>query len=278
MRVLITGSSGRIGSAIARRVSQHHEVVGLDIRPGPCTSIPADICDDALVRRVLARVDAVIHTASLHAPDIGLRSLAEFRRVNVDGTRLLLEGCLERGIARFVYTSTTSLYGHSLIPDGAAVWVTEELEPRPRDIYDETKIEAEDLCRNASREGLACVSLRMSRCFPEPDEVVAGYRLHRGVDERDVAEAHLLALTTPAKELVILNVSAQPPFEKGDCEMLLRDAASVIRARVPWAEEAFRRRGWLLPRSIDRVYVVENAARVMGWTPRFGLQAFLDGE
>lgn len=190
MRVLITGSSGRIGSAIARRVSRQHEVVGLDIRPGQWTSISADICDASVVWRELARVDAVIHTASLHAPDVGVQSGSEFRRINVDGTRIL----------------------------------------------------------------------------------------HRGVDERDVAEAHLLALTTPVKELAILNVSAQPPFEKGDCEMLVRDAAWVIRARVPWAEEEFRRRGWRLPRSIDRVYVVENAARVMGWIPRYGLQAFLDGE
>jgi nucleoside-diphosphate-sugar epimerase len=52
----------------------------------------------------------------------------------------LLEAALENGAKRFVYTSTTSLYGHAMVSPEKAVWVTERLVPQPRDIYDVTKI------------------------------------------------------------------------------------------------------------------------------------------
>jgi UDP-glucose 4-epimerase len=267
MRVLVTGSSGRIGSAIARRLSDVCETEGLDVRQGEWTTVTGDVADRALVQGLLGRFDAVVHTASLHAPHVGIVGAEEFRRVNVDGTRVLLDACFDHGVRRFVYTSTTSLYGSAMVPDRGAVWVTEDLVPRPRDIYDETKLEAEELCREASAHGMTCVSLRMSRCFPEPDDVVAAYRLHRGIDARDVAEAHLAALTAGIAGFAALNVSAATPFEREDCALLLEDATAVIRRRVPWAEAEFAKRGWALPRSIDRVYVIDKARAVLGWTP-----------
>lgn len=277
MRILVTGSSGRIGSAIVRRLGPDHDVVGLDARPAPATAMVVDVGDGAAVRAALHGIDALVHTAALHAPHVGLVSKREFRRVNVDATRLLLDACGSAGVRRVVYTSTTSLYGEALMPVDEAVWVTEDLAPRPRDVYDETKIAAEELCREAASSGLTCVSLRMSRCFPELDELVATYRLYRGVDERDVAEAHALALNADVSGFVALNVSAVTPFRREDCRGLLHDAASVIRERVPWAEAEFRARGWRLPESIDRVYVVEKAMRVLGFRPRYGLAELLRG-
>lgn len=278
MRVLVTGSSGRIGSAIVRRLASTCDVIGFDARPAPATAMVADVGDGHAIVEAVRAADAVIHTAALHAPHVRVASTREFRRVNVDATRRLLEACQSAGVRRFVYTSTTSLYGNALVPVDEAVWVTEDLEPRPRDVYDETKIAAEALCREAASSGLTCVSLRMSRCFPEPDELVAVYRLHRGVDARDVAEAHALALDAEVSGFVALNVSADPPFRREDCGALLRDAASVIRERVPWAEEEFRARGWRLPESIDRVYVIEKAKRVVGYRPKYGLAELLRGD
>lgn len=274
MRVLVTGSSGRIGSAIAERLAEaRHETQGLDVRPGEWTTVRGDVADRALVREIVARVDAVVHAAAFHAPHVDSVPAAEFRRVNVEGTRALLDACEEHGAERFVYTSTTSLYGSAMVPEDAAVWVTEDLVPRPRDIYDETKIEAESLCGQASARGMTCVSLRMSRCFPEPADVVAAYRLHRGVDARDVAEAHLAALNADLGGFHVLNVSAATPFERDDCAELLEDAASVVRRRLPWAEQEFSKRGWRLPASIDRVYVIEKARHVLGWQPRHNFES-----
>ena len=132
MRVLVTGSSGRIGGAICARLSLRHQVVGLDLRPGPLTSAVGDICDSRLLAATCAGLDAVVHTASLHAPDLEIRSAGDFRQTNVEGTRRLLAACGEAGISRFVYTSTTSLYGHALMPgrvlietpEAHAAWIT----------------------------------------------------------------------------------------------------------------------------------------------------------
>ncbi len=206
----------------------------------------ADVCDTARLAPLLAGMDAIVHTASLHVPDLAASSAGEFRAVNVDATRRLLAAAGEAGIARFVYTSTTSLYGDAMLPTaGEAAWVSEELAPRPRDVYDETKLAAEEACREAARHGLACTSLRMSRCFPEEPRLVALYRLYRGVDAEDVAQAHELALATGRTGYEVYNVSAPSPFARADCRRLFEDAASVVLERYPWAEAEFQRRGWL---------------------------------
>lgn len=267
MRILVTGASGRIGGAIAARLSLRHQVTGLDLRPGPLTQVTGDVRDTALVAGHLAGADAVVHTASLHVPDLAARSAAEFHETNVAATRRLLAACGEAGVRRFVYTSTTSLYGDAMLPGSGAVWVTEALVPQPRDVYDETKLAAEEACRDAARAGLACVALRMSRCFAEEPRLVAIYRLYRGVDAEDVAQAHELALGAPGCGFAVFNVSAPTPFLEPDCPRLLTDAAAVVQERHPWAAAEFARRGWELPRSIDRVYVVERAMAGLGYRP-----------
>ena len=268
MRILLTGSSGRIGAAIGARLALRHPVTGIDRRPGSLTSEVRDVRDTLGIEPLLRGVDAVVHTASLHVPDLASQDAAAFRAVNVEATRRLLEACGAAGVRRFVYTSTTSLYGDAMLPaDGAAAWVTETLPPRPRDIYDETKLAAEEACRFASQAGLSCVSLRMSRCFPEHPRQVAIYRLYRGVDADDVAQAHELALAAELPAFEVFNVSAPPPFEAADCRALLSDAGSLITSRFPWARAEFDRRGWLLPPSIDRVYVVDKAIGRLGYRP-----------
>src|SRR6266700_505751 len=79
MRVLITGSSGLLGSTIASQLSASHETVGVDILPGPYTRHVMSINDgDALSRVVHSGVDAIIHTASLHQPHIVTHSRDAF--------------------------------------------------------------------------------------------------------------------------------------------------------------------------------------------------------
>jgi nucleoside-diphosphate-sugar epimerase len=274
VRVLVTGSSGRIGDAICARLSLRHQVIGLDLRPGPLTSVVGDIRDARLLAASCAGLDAVIHTASLHAPDLGIRSADDFRQINIEGTRRLLAACGGAGISRFVYTSTTSLYGRALMPAGGrAVWVTEDLEPEPRDIYDETKLAAEQACAEAASGGMTCISLRMSRCFSEHPRLVAIYRLYRGVDAADVAQAHELALEPGLTGFEIFNISARSPFSATDCENLLSAAQNTVLTHYPWALPEFRRRGWELPESIDRVYVVDKAIARLGYRPAHNFES-----
>lgn len=275
-RVLVTGSSGHIGSAVAARVASCAELVGLDLVPGPYTTHRGDIQDTSLVRDLLERVDTVIHIAALHVPHLELRSEAEFQQVNVDGTRTLLDLAITSGVGRFVLTSTTSVYGCGVRASDRAVWVTENLEPCPEDIYDDTKLAAEELCREAATAGLSVAILRMSRCFPEPAHLTAFYRLYRGVDRRDVAEAHCLAATAPIDGCETVIVSADTPFQAKDCDVLWSNPWQVIEARRPGTRRAFFRRGWPLPRRIDRVYTIERAKRLLGFQPRHGIEAVLE--
>ncbi len=135
MKVLVTGSSGRIGGAIAARLTLNHRVTGVDLRPGPLTGEIADVEDTARLAALLPGVEAVVHTASLHVPDLAACSPETFHAVNVAATRRLLEAAGAAGVGKFVYTSTTSLYGDAMLPAGGrAAWVDESLPPRPRDV------------------------------------------------------------------------------------------------------------------------------------------------
>jgi UDP-glucose 4-epimerase len=276
LRILITGSSGQIGSKIAERMAREAVVLGLDLKPGPWTSEVGNITNSRLVESLIRRVDVVVHTAGLHAPHVGCKSEEDFKQVNIEGTRMLLDATLRAGVRRFVFTSTTSVYGCTSRTKDRAIWVTEELEPQPEDIYDITKIEAERLCREASGTNLTTVVLRMSRCFPEPDHLMVFYRLYRGVDSRDVAEVHWLAATQPVEGFEILNLSAESPFKIGDIKLLWTDPWQVIEKRIPEVRETFSRKGWEMPQRIDRVYVIEKVKNVLGYQPKYNFKAVLD--
>lgn len=276
MRILVTGAAGLIGSAIVNRLKQDHDVIGLDLKPGSGVGMIGDCRKVAEWRHRAGALDAIVHVAALHAPHVGQRTDEEFRRVNVEATSCLIDLGLSLGCSHFVLTSTTSLYGDALEPQGSAAWIDETTIPSPRDIYDETKLEAEGLL--ASTGGFAgATALRMSRCFPEPASAMAWHRLHRGVDRRDVAEAHALALGRSGPPACFL-ISAATPFLRSDCDGLFEDAPKVIERRCPGLPERMAARRWEAPRSIGRVYDCGLARRELGYHPRFGVESCLAGD
>jgi UDP-glucose 4-epimerase len=271
LRIVITGSSGRVGRAIFNRLAPGHDVVGIDRSPSSATRHLADIAEEGVLERLAEGADAIIHAAALHAPHVGLVPDAEFVRVNVVGTARSIAAAKACGIGRIVFTSTTALYGDAIDPEGCA-WIDETTVPRPRTVYHRTKLEAEQMLEQAaSRPGGPSVAIiRMSRCFPEPADIMAAYRLHRGIDARDVAAAHDRALQAPPGRLARFVASGWPPFARDDCAMLAKDAGEVLRARCPELVDSFARRGWPLPRRIDRIYSPHLAVDRLGWRPRFG--------
>lgn len=271
----MTGSSGRVGGAVAAAASAARWAVrGCDRVPGPWTTLVSDLRDPQARRVALAGVQAVVHVAALHAPHVGQVPGGEFRSTNVDLTGTLLAGAAAAGVSRFVYTSSTSVYGHALVPAGRAVWVDEHLVPRPRDIYDETKLAAEGLVLAA---GIPAAVLRIARCFPEPLQVLARHRLHRGVALADVAAAHLLALDQ-AQVTGVFNIAGPLLFEPGDAVSLYLQAPAVIRRRAPAAAAAFTQMGWRLPGRIDRVYDSRAAGTALGYQPAQDVAGLLTSE
>lgn len=268
--VLITGSSGTVGGAIAAIAETAGWVArGVDIAAGPHTQLVGDLRDPSIRRRALDGADVVVHAAALHAPHVGRVPDTEFWSVNVEATETLLAEA--QGVGRFVYTSSTSVYGGALVPAGRAVWVDECLPPRPRDVYDETKLAAEALIASSA---IPAVILRIARCFPEPLETLARHRLHRGVALADIAAAHMLAAS--ATVTGTYNIAGPLLFEPADTEQLYRDAATVLQRRHPAIAAAFAARRWPLPQHLDRVYDSRAAAAALGYRPQHDVLRLLE--
>ncbi len=245
--------------------------MGIDISPSSATSKIVDIRNYEQLLRSFEGVDTVFHTAALHAPHVGFSTEKSFYDLNVHGTEKVCKAAIATGVSQIVFTSTTALYGYANHGHGKAVWVDEHTVPAPKTIYHKTKLEAENVFKEYASEDLAISVLRMSRCFPEPAEQMAVYRLHRGVDYRDVAEAHLLAAQLrKQKNYDIYVISGQTPFLKSDNQMLFENPEMVIRKREPLLAQEFDKRGWAFPKSIDRVYDSSYAQNVLGWKPKRG--------
>lgn len=277
MNVLITGTAGRVGRHIYVHLMQDHQVTGIDVTPCSTADFIGDIRDKNFIASLPGDYDVIIHTAALHAPHIGIRSDNEFQQNNVDATERLARYAVETGVKQFIFTSTTALYGRASTPEGRAGWVTEKTVPMPRTIYHSTKVEAEKRLKQISEQyNLPVTVLQMSRCFPEPADMMAIYRLNRGIDARDVASAHACALNKRPAGFNRYIISGSSPFVSDDCYQLYLNAAGVIKKRAPEVAEAFRNRGWNLPDRLDRVYDSTLAQQELDWLPEYGFQQVID--
>ncbi|HEX4593641.1 MAG TPA: NAD(P)-dependent oxidoreductase [Bryobacteraceae bacterium] len=292
MKILVTGSSGHLGEALVRTLrDQNREVTGLDIVPSELTNQVGSIVDRHFVKRCIEGVDAVIHSATLHKPHVVTHSRQSFVDTNITGTLNLLEEAALAGVGSFVYTSTTSAFGSALTPPpGApAAWVTEDVQPVPKNIYGMTKTAAEDLCELFHRKHqLPCLILRTSRFFPEEDDreatrmaydddnVKVNEFLYRRVDLEDVVSAHVLAIEKAGSiGFGRYIISATTPFERADLPDLRANAPAVLKRRVPEYEAEYARRGWKMFPGIDRVYVNERARVELRWRPRYDFRYVL---
>jgi UDP-glucose 4-epimerase len=268
----VTGSSGLVGAAVAAALAAvGWSVQGIDRAPGRWTNIIGDLRDPEARRAALRQTHIVVHAAALHAPHVGRVDDREFHAVNVGATEALLEEAVRVGVRRIIYISSTSVYGHALIPTDQAVWVDEGLKPLPRDIYDETKLAAERLVASASPSS---VVLRIARCFPEPPPVLATHLLHRAVGLTDVAAA-TARVAEQDTATGTFNIAGPYPFTRTDCPALHHDAASVIAERLPDVAAAFRARHWPLPQTLDRVYDSSAATKAFGYRPVHGIHQML---
>ncbi|BDZ53922.1 NAD-dependent epimerase/dehydratase family protein [Agromyces marinus] len=140
-RVLVTGGSGFLGSSAVAALAVHPDVglvVSGDVRP-PAASVPdgvltetCDVTDAAAVASVVARhrIDTIVHLAAIVNPG-GLSEELEYR-VDVDGTRNVLDAAVAGGTARIVVSSSGAAYGYH--PDNPE-WLTEDDALRGNDEF-----------------------------------------------------------------------------------------------------------------------------------------------
>ena len=163
MKCLVTGATGSVGSRIVKRLLEEgHEVRAL-ARPtsnlhlldtGEIELVRGDMTDPDSLSRATRGVDWVFHSA---APVDDWVPREIFWKVNVEGTRSLVEACRKGSIHRFVFLSSINVYGLCPRPN------TNEDCPYVREHhpYCETKIEAEEILMNAyGSEGFPVTILR----------------------------------------------------------------------------------------------------------------------
>lgn len=293
MKILVTGSSGHLGEALVRVLrASNHNVIGTDIFPSPFTDITGSIANRNFVKQIMKGITAVIHPATLHKPHVATHSRQDFINTNVTGTLNLLEEAVLAGVQSFVFTSTTSTFGGALTPEKGkpAAWITEEVQPIPKNIYGITKTSAEDLCLLFHRKfQLPCIVLRTSRFFPEADDdalvrgqykddnVKANELLYRRADIEDVVSAHIKAMEkAPEIGFGTYIISASSPFTPHDLQELHTDAPAVVQRIFPGYEALYRSLGWAMFPEIGRVYANTKAVAALGWIPRYDFQYVLD--
>jgi nucleoside-diphosphate-sugar epimerase len=158
MRIAITGGTGCLGRPLVERLVSDGASIRLLIHPDD-TSITRfdkqiEIITDALnVHQSLDMLtrnrDVVFHLAGkVHSVPRTKGEEQEFYRVNVEGTRNLLEAAKKNGVQRVIFYSTVGVYGENADFHG------DELSPcRPGSVYAKSKFQAEQLILNSSREG-----------------------------------------------------------------------------------------------------------------------------
>jgi oxidoreductase len=152
---LITGAAGFVGSRIARRfLREGMSVRALDQRPidvAEVESCVGDVTDPGVAHRATGEAELVVHCAAVLSgpPD-------ETMRVNVEGTRVLLEAAIEARCERFLYMSTFAVYA---LDDGAVVdESTPFLQEGPA--FQLSRVRAEQAVWAASARGLPVTVLR----------------------------------------------------------------------------------------------------------------------
>jgi dihydroflavonol-4-reductase len=193
VKVYVSGATGFVGGHVARELrGRGAEVVDERV----------DLLDRAGLERVVAGCEAVVHVAALYSYDDPAELL---ERVNVEGTRTLLQAAEKAGVRRFVHCSTAGTWG-----PGAGRPATEEDAPPDWELdvpYKRTKLAAERLALAA---GAVVVNpttpVGEGDAKPTPTgQMIAGVALGRirgyvattglnVVDVRSVARGHALAL------------------------------------------------------------------------------------
>ena len=161
-RVLVTGSNGFVGRALCQQLAacgvSFVPTTRRQDRAAPAALVVGELAGDTDWSAALAGVDVVVHLASRvhvmrdHAAD----PLAEFRRVNTQGTLSLARQAAAAGIRRFVFVSTVKVNG-----EGGPQPYTEDDQPVPQGAYARSKWEAECGLREiAGHSAMALVIVR----------------------------------------------------------------------------------------------------------------------
>ncbi len=179
-RVLVTGGTGYVGGRLIRQFRDNGWLVRVGSRQseeqvidlfGPLVEYSKfDAEDETLaIEPCVADCSAVVHLAGMNAQCCGIDpELAT--QVNVAGTKRLLSASQEKGVQRFIRTSTIHVFGSPLVGK-----LTEATKPRPTHPYGSTNAAAEALTLTTNSHSMATAVVRLSNAFGKPFEPGDGH-------------------------------------------------------------------------------------------------------
>lgn len=209
MRIVITGASGNVGTALLRRLAHEdgHEVVGVVRTPpsdlsgvyGRAQWHAVDVADPAAtdaLRAALRGADVVVHTAWLIQPS---RDPEELARVNLGGTRAVVDAVLAERVPHLVHLSSVGAYAPHPADDSvvAETWPTRGIGASQYS-HEKAAVEAELDVVERENPGLVVSRVRPALVFQhDAGSEIARYFLGALVPARFVRSLHVPAVPLP---------------------------------------------------------------------------------
>lgn len=286
-RILVTGSSGLVGSTLVKALRRrNYWVTGLDCRASDPRE-RGDIRDEDTLGQCIRDCDGIIHLAAVSRVVAGERDPQRCWATNVDALRTLVE--MARTFPRqpwIVFASSREVYGHP-----ASLPVDEGFPLDPINVYGRSKLEGEKIIQLARSRGMRACTIRLSNVFGSvtdySDRVVPAFARAAvtGDDLRVEGRGHTFDFTHVSDvaagivALVDRLVTGCPPpppiqFVSGVATTLgaLAEAAIAIAGAKSVIHE-------VPPRSFDVAKFVGCGARaktILGWEPKVTLRAGLE--
>ena len=169
IKAIVTGGAGFIGSHIVETLLPDHEVTVIDdLSTGKNINEKSNFLKKSILDDLSFDGDVVFHLAAQVSVPLSFEKPELTRRINVDGTKNVLDACLKSNVKKVVFSSSAAIYGDVDHP------VKENEELKPQDPYGESKLEGEKLMQKYYEEnGLETVSLRYFNVY--------GQRMNSGV-------------------------------------------------------------------------------------------------
>lgn len=238
MNLLVTGGAGRLGSVLIKSISsQGHNVVVFDLPFAPWEAVQevpnikiirGDVTDPSHISRACRGIDGVFHLASLLPPKSETNKKLTMK-VNVEGTRNLIEVLKKRPDTPIVFASSISTYGPTPKEEPP---IGEDHHQNAHNIYAKSKIEAEHLIKSS---GIPFVILRIAPLsvadLVELPEVIP-YRKDQRVEfvyATDAAQALFEAVDNPDALGKTFNIAGGSSWQMKGAEYITRfyDALGV---------------------------------------------------
>jgi|TARA_B100000900_G_scaffold352921_1_gene320807 UDP-glucose 4-epimerase len=193
MRCIVTGGAGFIGSNLVDKlIDEGHEVIIFDnLSTGQQKNINPkakffliDIAhqpyfENKTMKDIMSGVDVVFHLAALARVQPSIENPIEYHNTNINGTLNMLDACRKYGVKRFVFSSSSSVYGDVREED---LPTSENSELNPMSPYALHKLVGEQYCKLYSElYGLETVSLRYFNVYGERQPIEGAYTLVMGV-------------------------------------------------------------------------------------------------